>query len=1320
MNKRILSILIVLAVLIGVSVLSVSAAGETRTQCECGGTAVGKFNHTCQNITYQPWPETTSLPASGNYYLTDDVTISQTQVISGTLRLDLNGKDITRKVSATTGTQAFSIGADGLLVITDSTDNPGTVSRDLSALSTADAEAITNWGLLFYLPADSSTTTEITDALSLYNGIFDATGQYSGGGSIISNSGLYSTVNIYGGELRGGITKGVHGAIYSVGHVNMFGGKLSGGVAYTTNQKSTGGIHITVTPSTDTQQNGRYLTLSGDAQIIGNYRTSDGVTYEDANTRVRWGQLYMKGNFTGCVSVTCVDSSQNVYSDPETATYWTSDYPFFYNGGANVNTFDISDGAVLIDNKPNLGGKAKNGQIWLSEAKNQCECGGKAEGKYGHTCKTLNFLPWTSTTSLPSDGNYYLTDTVTTTKRTDFGSGKTVRLDLNGNDIVRSVTVIENVSSSIFGMTSSGATQLTITDSTSTVGTVTRDLSTLDAETQASIRNYGLLMFVQNITGGGMTIYDGIYDFDGAYCDSSSVIYNESANSTINIYGGNICCGITPTTKEGAIYSSGPVGLYGGRITGAKFVSGSTAAIKMGNNSSMLTISGDVEVTGNSRVTIASDGAITAVAPANIFAKPAQVKFAGTFTGNVGISPVSGSSLTTPTTGMQIGVADNATISGTVTIDGYKEYTAKVSGNKVVLGSSYAAVIDHGMNTYYYDSLTAAIADYPGGGAVIWLGQDINETVTIPSTIYMDLCGCSIAGVSVNEGATLYVFDSKTNDYTVEDGEGYGRITRISGQGSVEGLPYESALAQDGYLKITEADGTSFHRLNLTTSSIALRASDVGIYYQSQFGGDEVIRRNITAYGNAMGAGDMPSFGEKTYTRNDDMTTWKTGTNSDGNSNNLGNGVLLKDIMIKNGVDGGYSTNKYNAAVKVYSCAYVELPDGSRIQGIPACYSLQDMFEGAEGLVGIDSRWDTFSEDTQQPVVTMYETFEKIMRNWKIPRIKATVSGGQVEDTPYEDDGILKVLMIGHSLGMDSVYFFPEVYKEETGKDIVVGLLYHSGCPLYSHVSYLSSNAKQYAYYEFDTSKDKVWRRATSSGVFETVYPGYANDKYIEDGSIAVTMQYGIKRADWDLVTTQAGVWEVAGKGSNATNATITKNIQTIRDYVIDQDIEKRSTPEFGWNITWSPPSLESGLLNTSYSNSFNNYFGYDSDAMFTEISRVVEEAVVPAGIWKHIFPSGTALHNAKTVMDDTLLYRDTIHASDFGRLMIAYTWLCRIEGTSIDDYDITSIYCQLRRLESDRNSGVDYALTATEKANLKKFVKAALETPYAITDCSK
>ena len=1305
MNKRILAILIALVVLVCFAAFTVSAAEPgTRTQCECGGTAVGKLDHTCSNIEFLPWSDSTKLPAEGNYYLTCDVELTEQFGLNKPLRLDLNGHNIVHKVTNTDESRVFSMyGANANLSITDSTDKPGTITRDLSALDQAAQEGIDNYGLLFLVANDvEGSTDNPKGTLNLYNGIFDATGQYTGGGAVISNLALNFTTNIYGGDLRGGLTKKIAAGIYSDGHVNMFGGKLTGGIAYNSSKAATGGIHITVTPG-----QGRYLTLSGDAVIKDNYRIDDDKKYE-ANTKIRWGQLYMTGKFTGCVSVTCVDSSQNVITDPANSDYFTSN-PFFHNGGANKNTFDITDGIVLIDNEPDIAGKAKNGQIWIAEARNQCECGGKAVGKYGHTCKLLSYFP---TETLPTTaGNYYLTKDISYTSRKDYGAGVTVRIDLNGNDLVRKVSSTSGSSSMFGATTSSGAVQLVITDSTDKVGTVTRDLSALSQEDQEGLRNYGLLFFVQNITGGGITLYDGTYDFDGHYCDSSSVIYNASSKSTVNIYGGEIRCGITPTGKDPAIYSNGPVGLYGGSITGAKFTGSNNGAVEMGNNSNMLTISGDVNVTGNSIVTI-TNGNFNAVSAANIFAKPSQIRLVGEFTGNIGISPVSGSNRTTATLGMVLGDATDAKITpGTITVDGYNEFNAKIVDGKLVVNSAYGAITDHGMNTYYYDTLAEAIADYPGGMAVIRLMSNRDEEVTFPANAYMDLNGNNIKKITVADSATVYTFDSMTSDYTVEDGQGYGKVGSFAG--NLTALPQGTAISQQGYMQITEADGTSFHCLYLETTAMSLRASAAGIYYTSCFGGDEVIRNQVAAYGIAMGAGIRPNFKENTYTRVTDMSTWTFGKNANGEPNNTKNGTLLEGILSENASD---EANARNAAKQIYTVPYIELVDGTRVTGYVRRFSLQNLVEGCENLSGIDEIWDTLPFSSQQPIIDLFKKHENVVKTWSSRRILGSIFGDDLPDTPYEDDGILKVLLIGHSLGLDSGYFFPEVYKEATGKDVVLGMLYHSGCPLYDHVNYLESNAKQYAYYEFDTRKDSVWRRAYANGSFHTTEPGTGNDTLIADGTIGVTMQFGIKRADWDLVITQAGVWEVAGKGSNAADATITKNIKTIREYVLSQDIEKRSTPEFGWNITWAPPSKESGMMNSAYDSNMSKYFNYDTTAMFNEISRVVQGPVMNAGEWDYIFPSGTALHNAKTVMSDKELYRDTVHASDFGRLMIAYIWTCKIEGTSIDQYDITSIYSQLRYSSADRLSGVDYELNDTQKANLKTFVRNALANPNSIT----
>ena len=119
------------------------------------------------------------------------------------------------------------------------------------------------------------------------------------------------------------------------------------------------------------------------------------------------------------------------------------------------------------------------------------------------------------------------------------------------------------------------------------------------------------------------------------------------------------------------------------------------------------------------------------------------------------------------------------------------------------------------------------------------------------------------------------------------------------------------------------------------------------------------------------------------------MTTWSVGMDAKGNSNNMKNGTALVDIMLPG---NGYSLNSHNSKVKIYSQAYVELPDGSRILGSAVCFSLQEVLEGTVGLVGADALWDTLEQEQKTPILEMYTTYEKLMRQWNIPNIKAAAA----------------------------------------------------------------------------------------------------------------------------------------------------------------------------------------------------------------------------------------------------------------------------------------------------------------------------------------
>ena len=320
-------------------------------------------------------------------------------------------------------------------------------------------------------------------------------------------------------------------------------------------------------------------------------------------------------------------------------------------------------------------------------------------------------------------------------------------------------------------------------------------------------------------------------------------------------------------------------------------------------------------------------------------------------------------------------------------------------------------------------------------------------------------------------------------------------------------------------------------------------------------------------------------------------------------------------------------------------------------------------------------------------------------------------------ETPkVEDDGVMKILMIGHSLGNDSTYLLPDIARKNGVTNLVMGVIYHSGCRLGQHVDYISNNAAQYAYYEFDNSTDQeYWLRADASGSFHAFHSGDGNDTLIEDGTIAQTMEFGISRHDWDIVVMQAGVFEAANGVDSSYQLNIAADIKTIQDYVLEKDIEKGTTPKFAWNITWTCPSDD--MLNDSYRGHLSNLFAGDADAMYDAIAATAKDVIAPAYNWDYILPSGTALQNARSSkFEPKDLYRDMIHASDFGRVIIGYTWFCTLFGKTIDECNIDVVDSELLIDLLMRNTGKDLELTQEQKDVLVESVKNAMANPYAVT----
>ena len=95
--KKIIATLLCLTFVLGF-VPTAYAAGE-KTYCAYGHSSHTGITCDAELITWSAWTKTTSLPTTGSYYLTDDVTISSACSPSN-LNLDLNGCNVTRTLSS--------------------------------------------------------------------------------------------------------------------------------------------------------------------------------------------------------------------------------------------------------------------------------------------------------------------------------------------------------------------------------------------------------------------------------------------------------------------------------------------------------------------------------------------------------------------------------------------------------------------------------------------------------------------------------------------------------------------------------------------------------------------------------------------------------------------------------------------------------------------------------------------------------------------------------------------------------------------------------------------------------------------------------------------------------------------------------------------------------------------------------------------------------------------------------------------------------------------------------------------------------------------
>lgn len=305
--KRLLSVLLALVMALGL-LATTAWADETHTDhCVCCGNYTGTGHTSHETVNWQPWPEegaTTPLPTTaGNYYLTDNVTVSSGWEITANITLCLNGKTL----SKSSGNDFITVKKDASLTITDCSANAtGKITGGYHIIAVA--------GGTFNLYGGEITGRSTAACGSVYVTV-DAIDSSKAG-----------TFNMYGGIITGNTTTRTGdlggGGVYNEGTFNMYGGEISGntgakgaGVFNTDVFNMYGGTIKNNTASTNGNGAGVYNGTFNDLNKTGNFTFTGGTVS---------GEVYVKENTTATILGQLGTDATIKGADKYTVTFNTS------------------------------------------------------------------------------------------------------------------------------------------------------------------------------------------------------------------------------------------------------------------------------------------------------------------------------------------------------------------------------------------------------------------------------------------------------------------------------------------------------------------------------------------------------------------------------------------------------------------------------------------------------------------------------------------------------------------------------------------------------------------------------------------------------------------------------------------------------------------------------------------------------------------------------------------------------------------------------------------------------------------------------------
>ena len=283
-----------------------------------------------------------------------------------------------------------------------------------------------------------------------------------------------------------------------------------------------------------------------------------------------------------------------------------------------------------------------------------------------------------------------------------------------------------------------------------------------------------------------------------------------------------------------------------------------------------------------------------------------------------------------------------------------------------------------------------------------------------------------------------------------------------------------------------------------------------------------------------------------------------------------------------------------------------------------------------------------------------------------------------------------RILIIGNSHSIDAFWQLRNAWKDMTGEDVTLGVLYYSGCSITKHIEFVKNGDKVCRYY----------RNANEDGLWE-ILEGYDLDTVVAD-------------QPWDVVFLQAAKSDLDD----------TLNLAGRRELEAIVDARLQNPHRFMWHTSWPSPYDERFFspdyvrqAPAGYKDRLINLYGFDPINQFTVLTDKAKTHMLGDDTYAKKVCTGAGVMHAHFVqgVSQMEIWRDYTHLNDFGRLIVGYAMAAQLLGKPVERVSVDCVPAGVRHPQY-RALG-DMTVTAEMKEIIRAAANHALEDPWTVPE---